>query len=72
LWLCRRQPKEVRGRDNYTLKNISTVIEFSLSLTGTNAVGERVFSLVNALWADERNRLEVPTVKSIVVVKHHF
>jgi hypothetical protein len=55
-----------------SLKNISTVIEFSLSLPGTNAAVERVFSLVNALWTDERNRLEVSTVKSIVLVKHHF
>jgi hypothetical protein len=72
LWLCCRQPEEVRGRDDYTLKNIGTVVEFSLSLPGTNAAVERVFSLVNALWMDERNRLEVPTVKSIVIVKHHF
>jgi hypothetical protein len=72
LWLCYRQPEEVRGRDDYTLRNISTVVEVSLSLPGTNAVGERVFSLVNALWTDERNRLELSTVKSIVLVKHHF
>jgi hypothetical protein len=72
LWLCCRQPEEVRGRDDYTLKNISTVAEFSLSLPGTNAAEERVFSLVNALWTGERSRLEVSTVKSIVLVKHHF
>jgi hypothetical protein len=72
LWLCCCQPEEVRGRDDYTLKNISTVAEFSLSLPGTNAAVERMFSLVNALWTDERNRLEVSTVKSIVLVKHHF
>jgi hypothetical protein len=70
--ICCRQPDEVRGRDDYSLKNISTVVEFSLSLPGTNAAGERVFSLVNALWADERNRLEVLTAKSIGLVKHHF
>jgi hypothetical protein len=72
LWLCCRQPEEVRGRDDYTLKNISTVVEFSLSLPGTNTAVERVFSLVNALWTDERSRLEVSTVKSVVLVKHHF
>jgi hypothetical protein len=33
---------------------------------------ESVFSLVNALWSDERNRLEVSTVKSTVLVKHYF
>jgi hypothetical protein len=72
LWLCCRQPEEVSGRDDYTLKNISTVAEFSLPLPGTSAAVERVFSRVNALWTDEINRLEVPTVKSIVPVKHHF
>jgi hypothetical protein len=72
LWLCCRQPEEVRGRDDYTLENICTVVEFSLSPSGTNAAVESVFSLVSALWTDERNRLEVSTVKSIVLVKHHF
>jgi hypothetical protein len=33
-----------RGRDDYTLKNISTVVEFSLSLPRTNAAVERVFA----------------------------
>jgi hypothetical protein len=72
LWLCCRQPEEVRGRDDYTLKNISTVVEFSLSLPGTNVAAESVFSLVNALWTDKRTLLEVSTVKSIVLVKHYF
>jgi hypothetical protein len=63
---------EVKWREDNTLKNISTDAEFSLSLPETNAAGERVFSQVNALWTDERNRLEVSTVNSIVLVKHHF
>jgi predicted secreted protein len=48
------------------------VIELSLCLPGTNAEVEKVFSLVNALWMDERNRLEVSTVKSIVPVEYHI
>jgi hypothetical protein len=72
MWLCCRQSEEVRGRDYYNLKNISTVVEFSLSLPGTNAAVERVLSLVHALWTDETNRLEVSTVESVVLVKHHF
>jgi hypothetical protein len=59
-------------QEDIPLKNISTVVEFSLSLPGTNAAVESVFSLVNALWTDERNWLEVSTVKSIGLVKHHF
>jgi hypothetical protein len=60
LWLCCHKLEEVRGRDSYTLKNISTVVEFSLSLPGTDAAVESVF------------RLEVSTVKSIDLMKHHF
>jgi hypothetical protein len=67
-----QQPDWVGGRDDYTLKNINTVVAFSLSLPGTNAAGERVFSLVNALWTDERIRLEMSIMKSVVPVKHHF
>jgi hypothetical protein len=59
-------------QEGIQLKSIGIVVEFSLSLPGTNAVVERVFSLVNALWMAERNLLEVSTVKSIVLVKHHF
>jgi hypothetical protein len=59
-------------QEDIPLKNISTVIEFSLSLPGRIAAVERVFSLANALWTDERNRFEVSIVKSIVLVKHHF
>jgi hypothetical protein len=54
------------------LSKILAVVEFSLSLPGANAAVGSVFSLVNALWTDERNRLEVSAVKSIVLVKHHF
>jgi hypothetical protein len=54
------------------LGKILAVVQFSLSLPGTNAAVERVFSLENALWTDERNRLEVSAVKSIVLVKHQF
>jgi hypothetical protein len=60
-----------RARRLYFQK-FGTVVEFNLSPPGTNAAVERVFSLVNILWTDERNRLEVSTVKSIAPVKHHF
>jgi hypothetical protein len=39
-------------QEDIPLKSISTVVEFTLSLPGTNAAVERVFSLVNALWTD--------------------
>lgn len=53
-------------------KNIRQLVEFSLALPGTNAAVERMFSLVNSLWTEEKNRLEIKTVKAIITVKTHF
>jgi hypothetical protein len=53
-------------------KNTTTAVIVSLPLPGTNAAVDSVFSLVNALWIDNWNRLEVSTVKSIIPVKHHL
>jgi hypothetical protein len=40
-----------------------------LALPGSNAAVERVFSLINALWTDEKNILKIETVKALTVVK---
>lgn len=42
------------------------------SVIRTNAAVERMFSLMNALWSNERNWLELCTVKLTVVMEHHF
>jgi len=46
-----------------------------LAIPGTNAaveVVERIFSTINVLWTDEKNRFLVETIKSIIIVKTHF
>jgi hypothetical protein len=43
-----------------------------LALPGSNAAVERVFSLINALWTDGKNRLKIETVKALTIVKTHF
>jgi hypothetical protein len=40
-----------------------------LALPGTNAEVERIFSVINILWTDEKNKFKVETVKAIIVVK---
>lgn len=57
---------------NVSLKNIITLVEFTLALPGTNAAVERIFSFMRELWTDKRNRLEVETVKAIIIVKTHY
>jgi hypothetical protein len=43
-----------------------------MALPGSNAAVERVFSVINALWTDEKNRLKIQTVKALTIVKTHF
>lgn len=42
---------------NIDLKNIKKIVEFLLCIPGTNASVERVFSQMNCLWTDQKNRL---------------
>lgn len=44
------------------------VISFS---AGTSAVVERLFSLINNYWTDDKSRLTVDTVKSWLAIKHN-
>ena len=47
-------------------------MEYALSLPGTNAAIERVFSTVNQVWTSEKPQLSVETWKSILCVKYHL
>ena len=38
----------------------------------SNAFIERIFSLTNAQWTKERNRLEVDSVKALLLMKVNF
>lgn len=53
---CLQEIFEHFKQEDIALQNISTVLEISLPLPGTNAHMERVFSLVKALWTNERNQ----------------
>jgi hypothetical protein len=49
--------------------NISKMVEFPMSLPGTSAPVERVFSIMGNIWPAERGRLLVSTVKHLLNVK---
>lgn len=52
--------------------NISQLCEFAMCLPGTNASVERIFSLMNNTWTDERNRMTVPTLKALLITRANF
>jgi hypothetical protein len=40
--------------EGISLRKIHIILEFSLAIPGTSASIERVFSITNALWTDEK------------------
>jgi hypothetical protein len=47
-------------------------LEFSFAIPGTSAAIERVFSITNALWTDERSRFLVETINAVTATKTYF
>jgi hypothetical protein len=56
----------------YFVKNTQLVLEFSLAIPGTSAAIERVFSITNSVWTDERSCFLVETIKAVIVTETHF
>jgi hypothetical protein len=59
-------------KQNINAVNLKCLISFCLTLPGSNAPTEYVFSIINALWSDEKKRLKIETVKALTIVKTHF
>lgn len=56
-------------RNNIDFGEILKIVQFALALPGTNAPVERVFSLMNDLWTEEKSQLQPETVKAMLLVK---
>lgn len=48
------------------------IVEYALCLPGTNAVTERIFSLINNFWTSDKTQMTIETVKTIIIVKHNL
>jgi hypothetical protein len=47
-------------------------LEFSFAIPDTGISIDRVFSITNALWTDEKSRFLVETIKAMTVTETHF
>jgi hypothetical protein len=54
-----------------SLKNTQLNLEFSFAIPGTSAPTERIFSITNPLWTNERSHFLVETIKAVIVTKTH-
>ncbi|KAF0692998.1 protein FAM200B-like, partial [Aphis craccivora] len=52
--------------------NFKIIVEFIICIPGSNANVERIFSNMNNLWTDEKNKMEIKTVKAMLIVKTFF
>lgn len=52
--------------------NLMKLSQLIMCLPGSNAPVERIFSTMNLIWTDQKNRLKVETVKAILSVKTNF
>jgi hypothetical protein len=55
-----------------SLKNTQLILEFSFAIPSTTAAIERVFSITNALWIDEKCHFLLETIEAVIVTKTHF
>jgi hypothetical protein len=55
-----------------SLKNTQFILELFFAIPGTSAAIDRVFSITNALWTDEKSRFLVETIKAVIVAKNTF
>ena len=54
---------------NISIPNLSRVMEYIFCLPGTSTPVERVFSMMNNVWSEERGRMAESTVKGLMFCK---
>ena len=56
---------------NDNFPNLKKIVSIFLSIYTSNAFVEGIFSKMNSLWTDEKNKFHVETVNSIIFVKEN-
>ena len=51
---------------------ILKIAQYFFAISGHNANCERISSLINTKWSDERNKMKLSTVKNILTVQFNF
>lgn len=59
-------------QQNIAMSNLGMVVEYVFCLPGTSAPVERVFSMMNSTWSDERGLMHESTVRGLMVCKVNF
>lgn len=63
-WSTEERYLKLFSQKDVSLSNLRNVSSYLFSIPCSNAHTERVFSIMTSAWRNERNRLEVDTVKA--------
>lgn len=72
LILCDKWVSYFKGKNEGTYSELLKMASFYFALPAHNANCERIFSFMNIQWTDERNRIEVDTIKAILQVQFNL
>lgn len=59
-------------QNNIDYQNILIIVEFALSLPGTNAATKHVYSIFNQILTTKKTQWNIKTLKSLLSVKSNF
>lgn len=60
---------KICSSQNLFVPNLSRFVELGFSLPGTSTEVERLFSVINSTWTDEKGQLTLPALEAILDVK---
>lgn len=60
------------AKNNIPFNHISKIVAYILSLPGTSASVERLFSIINDVWSTEKTRLDIKTLRDILYVRYNI
>ena len=52
--------------------NLEIIVQYVFSIPHSNAMCERMFSLMFQAWRPERNRLLIKNIEAEILIKHNF
>lgn len=58
--------------DRRAFPNLYSICQYVFSIPVSNSFTERVFSIMGNIWTDERNRLDIASVKAEIQCKLNF
>lgn len=58
--------------DNNNLNELQRIVQYILAIPVNNSYVKGIFSIMNNMWSDERNRLKVEFVKAKICTKMNY